>query len=162
MKTKKIVWKPHMIAMLDRGPNTARRPVEIINRPYIGEVQVGDGSFPGEEPGVEVVGVRMVPGEPTTMETGRTLMLHEPVLNYKYVHVARTQGVGVFPEDMLRYDCCHLFDHKQLLPEDGWRPGEPVLLYQVTDRRIPTWTEARWASFGWRLARLTTYKLGAR
>lgn len=160
MTVKKLVWKPHDIAMLDRGSDLARRPVEIINRPYLGTVTIGTAGFPGEEPGVEVVGVRMVPGEPTTMETGRTVMLHKPVLNYKYVHVARVHGLGVFPEDMLRHDCCYLFDHTQLLPEDGWRPGEAVLVYQVTDRRMPTWTEACWISFGWQLMRLTSRKVG--
>lgn len=62
-------------------------------------------------------------------------------------------GTGAFPVDMLRYDSCYPArqdDAIQLSPHTRRSPGE---VYHVTLHSCHPPTDARWASFGWKVNR---------
>jgi hypothetical protein len=148
MKAK--TFKPWDIALLTVHPaiSSRKRLVEIVSYPFGGTDPVHGG---------ELVKVRMVPGEPTTLADAAIKNL-QPWPNAKgdvrYLHVAEVMTTFPFPEDMLRYDSAALFDHTQPEePEDEmgrltFRPTEPVLIYRLSRvRKGHIWTTGRWASF---------------
>jgi hypothetical protein len=144
------VFKPHDLARLSHNKSKRQRIVEVISKPFPGE---------GEEEGTTHIMVRMVPGEPTTMQEVALVMLN-PAVRAKYLHVARVNSTFSFPEDMLRYDAAALFDHE--IDEDHV-PREKrhdVLVYIVSDRKTPRWTTARWNSFSCSIKPVLTRKLG--
>jgi hypothetical protein len=123
-------FKPYQLAYLEVATSTRQRVVEIISYP-----------IPG--PKGETVMVRMVPGEPTTMEEVPITKL-APAPQMRWVHVAVVNSVLNFPEDMLRYDGAALFDHT--LNESDPNQGE-VLIYRVSETKAARWHDARWHSF---------------
>ena len=74
-----------------------------------------------------------------------------------YLHTICVQGDGVFPLDMLRYDCLHpkhtddatrmAASLRHLIPSEG------VNIFYLEREAPKNWspTEARWESFGFRV-----------
>ncbi len=76
--------------------------------------------------------------------------LHDP---FTYLNTATFTGKGYFPTDMLRYDCCWPATTEDAVAmtrsPDNFDMDEE---YSVTVKtRLPGFTTARWASFGWRV-----------
>ncbi len=126
--------------------STRERIVEIVSYPY--PMGLDSQGLPTFDNGIKC---RMVPGYPTTIEELDILNLRPMVKSekkYRYIHVAEIHvNLGIFPEDMLRYDNAALFDHRQ--QEDDYRPeiGQSVLVYKLTKSPTPDWTFKRWSSF---------------
>jgi len=74
----------------------------------------------------------------------------------RYLQVAKVTGVGIFPLDMLRRDCCYprgSDDVSELHRSVVERA--PNLISVTVSRTVQyandEWNARRWASFGWRL-----------
>lgn len=64
-------------------------------------------------------------------------------------HVKFTvKGRGLFPVDMLRYDCCYPASPQDVNNMDGREPRE-VTLVTATVNPLVGPTKGRWESFGW-------------
>jgi len=131
-------FKPHDLAFMTVPTSTRRRVVEVLSFPV---------------PGGTIM-VRMVPGDCETLREV-PLSLLAPCNKTRYIHFAEVEGRFMFPEDMLRYDGAALCDPDQ--PEDEYRPTGPVLIYKISDRARPPWTDARWLSFGCKVRHILTH-----
>jgi hypothetical protein len=113
--------------------------------------------------------VRRVPGFPGTLEEIRVDQVspHPVGKSFKYIHYATVAGVGSFPVDMLRYDSAAPVNftleekftgpHAVMLP--GMDFGEGLIVADVSDRSMHSWTNERWRSFLWSVRPLWTEKL---
>lgn len=95
--------------------------------------------------------VRMVPGHPGTLvETSAAALETCLPSAVKWVHYATVAGSGSFPVDMLRYDMAAPLnfnpDTLEIYPIFGL---DVRVVCQASNRRMPTWTPARWGSFLW-------------
>ena len=69
----------------------------------------------------------------------------------RYLHKFTVEGIGVFPFDMLRYDCCYpLTSSDSLEMEPGRGKRRKVVLTREADR-LWTPTVGRWSSFLWKV-----------
>ena len=146
----KRAFEPYQLVLLEIRTSTRKRPVQVISR------------LIPDHPEGDTIMVRMVPGDPTTIrEVPIAKLEHYTIRNKKrWVHIAEVQGSFSFPEDMLRYDGAALCDPDQdEVPEGGWRTAGGVLIYAVSDRKQPSWTDARWRSFSWGLQHELTLDL---
>lgn len=83
----------------------------------------------------------------------------------QYVHTAKATGKGAFPIDMFRYDGCyphHETDSGKVTshysdPQSA--AMRTVEIMAITDRKIAPFTEARWASFGWKLTDVSSRRI---
>jgi hypothetical protein len=127
-------WKPYQLATIQLPTSVRRRIVEVISYPF------------DDSPNAEIK-IRMVPTQPTTLETTNISKLQRLTWKAKYIHIAVAQGMFDFPEDMLRYDWAFLVDWEQ--PEQDYRPDKPVYIYRLTESKKQDWTYDRWNSFSW-------------
>lgn len=135
--------------------------VEQDGYAHLGEVM----AYPSEG---DTVYVRTVAGDPTS---ARHLPLSQithvlPRDDYRYMHYAVVSGTGCFPVDMLRYDFASPVNFTLEEDEHG-RPkllqepdaDDALLVARPSRDRKPNWTDARWASFLWRVEHQRTVKL---
>jgi hypothetical protein len=176
MKAKE--FKPNDLATIQLPTSKRRRMVEVISRPFPSEDPTDALTMLGPR---NLIQVRMTPGEPTTLAEVSVADL-ERAPKERYVHVARVHGQPRFfpsipgawstlPEDMLRYDHCHLYEHswhEEGEPDErrgerrGLRipaTGEGCLIYRTSTRIHHNWTDARWQSFGTRIEPVLTRDL---
>lgn len=137
-------WKPYELATIQLPTSTRRRIVQVISYPF------------DDSPNAEIK-IRMVPTQPTTLETTHIDRLQKLTRKYKYIHIAVAQGMLSFPEDMLRYDNTFLVDWEQ--PEKGFYPDKPVYIYRLTELKKQDWTHGRWNSFGWTVTNRQTINI---
>lgn len=81
-------------------------------------------------------------------------ILGEHVPGRFYRHIARVSGVGEFPVDMLRYDCCFPrseVDSFQITNQDTLGDRRVVFVVTLSSHKTYAWTRKRWESFGWDL-----------
>jgi hypothetical protein len=156
---KQIELGPYLLAdwddaRFDTDGGVASRIVQTINRPF-------------EYNGVPSIGVRMTPMDPTSYKdvpVSTLRKIREPQKRL-WLHHAVVEGIGYFPEDMLRYDCCQvdvlsdpLFVERGRLGEYRLPAGAQVMLVQISTTARPRWTGGRWASFRWSVTPKGTYR----
>ena len=124
---------------------------EVISRP------IGNGG----------IMVRMVPGDPDTMQEVSVASLS--VLNEKpnWVHYAEVSGNFGFPIDMLRYDFAAPVNftftgddrHTTVYKPENAVWGERLVIAAASLYKQPRWTIDRWRSFCWGIKPLNDVKL---
>lgn len=85
----------------------------------------------------------------------------------RYSCFAVVEGYGIFPLDMLRYDCCFPVESEDANAVAG-EPDAPtrrVAVQRWCDIADGRWTNGRWESFGWKIVSVTNgreYAIDAR
>lgn len=136
--SKSLFIAPYKLAHLVT-PTLTKRPVQIISRPW------------REEDGRQMVMVRMVPGDPTSIVQVNTTVLSDwnPGKSWHWLGIADVIAAnGGVPSDMLRYDGAYLYDWN--LQDDGYPSSVPQVfrVYKVWDHfSRGLWHPARWESF---------------
>lgn len=146
MKTRP--FKPHELARMTVTRSKRPRIVEVISMP------TPEGT----------IMVRMVPGDPSTLR--EVLMSTLTMIpKERYCYIARVLCNGYkFPEDMLRYDRAAFYDADKDEAKDKSVTSythEEVLIYTIGTRRQPSWTAARWRSFGVSILHVRVYDMQA-
>ena len=78
-----------------------------------------------------------------------------------YVARCKVKGSGVFPVDMLRRDKCFPVSEEDAISivcDDDERIVELQTHRATKPGNSAYWTEARWASFGWKVIEQSTLK----
>lgn len=128
-----------------------------VGSAYIGEVV----SMPTPS---NTIMVRKVPGNPGLLEEVHVSACELVEAGDWHVHYACVNGpLKSFPTDMLRTDQCVpvSFDIEWENDRGSFvvkkeSPTTMLIVAQVVRRRHPQWTPARWNSFGWGLAEMSS------
>jgi hypothetical protein len=153
---EKALLKPYDIVLVKH--KDYRHYGEIISKPY--EEFVG-------KMGIPYIQVRMVPGDPGTMQPfciDNLRLADKEVQKYKWIQYAEVTRAGpgsvTFAVDMLRYDLCAPVNFTL---NGSYEPilnaGEDkFLVARLTRLASPVWSDDRWLSFSWKIEHLKTIK----
>ena len=140
--SKTPAYKPHELVWLKIPCASERlRLVQVISMPI------------PHDAGPETITVRMVPGEPTTMEEVKVSELRRlsfwHVRKFRWLHVAKVCGVVPFGGGMLCLEKAYLYDHnigERDIDRMVYPRTLPARIYKVSDNKDPQWQTELWRS----------------
>ena len=140
--SKKPAYKPYDLVWLKIPCASGRlRLVQVMSMP-----------MPHDD-GPETINVRMVPGEPATMEEVKVSELRPlsfwHVRKFRWLHVAKVCGVVPFGGGMLCLEKAYLYDHnigERDIDRMAYPRTLPARIYKVSDKKDPQWQTELWRS----------------